>query len=92
MAHAITAINAQANLALEALDDAPEQAREALSAIRTSSREAMAEIRATIGVLRQDEGSAAPRTPTPTLDQVDGLISDAERAGVHIDMTISGMA
>jgi len=43
-------------------------------------------------VLRQEEWSAAPRTPTPTVDQVDGLISDAERAGVHIDMTISGKA
>jgi signal transduction histidine kinase len=92
MAHTITAITVQSSLALEALDDAPTQARAAVSAIRTASREAMAEIRATVGLLRQDEGEVAPRAPTPGVDQLDGLIDDARRAGVHVEMTISGEA
>jgi signal transduction histidine kinase len=92
MAHTITAINVQSSLALEALDDAPAQARSAVSAIRTASREAMAEIRATVGLLRQDEDESAPRAPTPELDQLDGLISEAQRAGVRVEMTITGEA
>jgi signal transduction histidine kinase len=90
MAHTITAINVQSSLALEALDDAPTQARAAVSAIRTASREAMAEIRATVGLLRQDESDMAPRAPTPGLDQIDGLISETRRAGVRVEMTIFG--
>jgi signal transduction histidine kinase len=92
MAHTITAINVQSSLALEALDDAPTQARAAVNAIRTASREAMTEIRATVGLLRQDEGEAAPRAPTPGLEQLDGLISDARRAGIRVEMTITGEA
>ena len=90
MAHTITAITVQSSLALEALDDAPTQARSAVSAIRTASREAMAEIRATVGLLRQDESDVAPRAPTPGLDQLNRLISEAQRAGMQVEMTISG--
>jgi signal transduction histidine kinase len=92
MAHTITAINVQSSLALEALDDAPTQARASVSAIRTASREAMAEIRSTIGLLRAGEHDVAPRSPTPSLEQLDGLISDAQRAGVRVEMTIKGEA
>jgi signal transduction histidine kinase len=92
MAHTITAINVQSSLALEALDDAPTQARAAVSAIRTASREAMAEIRATVGLLRQGEGDAVPRAPVPGLDQLEGLISETRRGGVRVDMMITGEA
>jgi hypothetical protein len=90
MAHTITAITVQSSLALEELDDAPTQARAAVSAIRTASREAMAEIRATVGLLRQDESEAAPRAPTPELDQLDGLIDYARRSGVQVELTRTG--
>jgi signal transduction histidine kinase len=92
MAHTITAITVQSSLALEALDDAPTQARAAVSAIRTASREAMAEIRATVGLLRQDESDAAPRAPILGLDQLDGLIDNARHAGVQVELTITGEA
>jgi len=90
MAHTITAITVQASLALEALDDAPTQARTAVSAIRTASREAMAEIHATVGLLRQDEDGVAPRSPTPSLDQLDGLKREVRRAGIQVELTTSG--
>jgi signal transduction histidine kinase len=95
MAHTITAINVQSSLALEALDDlddAPTQARAAVSAIRTASREAMVEIRATVGLLRQDESDVAPRAPTPGLEQLDGLIDKTRRAGVEVELTSMGEA
>lgn len=92
MAHTITAITVQSSLALEALDDTPTQAREAVSAIRTASREAMVEIRSTIGLLRSDEDGVAPRSPTASLDQLDGLMREAQRAGIQVEMTISGEA
>src|SRR5581483_2387202 len=90
MAHTITAISVQAGLALDAFDDSPAQARVALGAIRTASREAMAEIRTTIGVLRADDGGAAPRSPTPRLDQVDALIAEAQGAGLRVKAAVTG--
>jgi signal transduction histidine kinase len=92
MAHTITAISVQAGLALDAFDDSPAQAHAALGAIRTASREAMAEIRATIGMLRADDGEAAPRSPTPRLDQLDGLIAEARSAGLHVAKEVTGTA
>jgi signal transduction histidine kinase len=50
----------------------------------------MVEIRSTIGLLRSDEDGVAPRTPTPALDQLDELMSEARRAGIQVEMTISG--
>jgi signal transduction histidine kinase len=32
----------------------------------------------------------APRSPTPSLDQLDGLISEARHAGIQVEKTISG--
>jgi signal transduction histidine kinase len=90
MAHTITAISVQAGLALDVFDDAPTQAHAALGAIRTASREAMAEIRATIGVLRDVDDGAAPRSPMPTLEQVDRLIAEAQRAGLRATAEVTG--
>ena len=90
MAHTITAITVQAGLALDALDDSPMQTRTSLAAIRTASREAMSEIKATIGVLRSDEEGMAPRSPTPTLDQIEQMIDKAQNAGLRIEATVAG--
>jgi signal transduction histidine kinase len=86
MAHTITAISVQAGLAMDVLDDSPAQARAALDAIRAASREAMAEIRATVGLLRAQDGATAPRSPAPGLDQIDDLIAEARGAGLHVEV------
>lgn len=90
MAHTIAAITVQAGLALEVLDASPAEARQPLLAIRAASREAMAEIRATVAVLRAADGAAAPLSPAPGLDQLGGLLSVAQQAGLHVGLAVTG--
>src|SRR5260221_104423 len=90
MAHTFTAISGHGVLARGVFDDSPTQGHAALGAIRTGSHEAMAEIRATLGGLRDVDGGAAPRSPIPTLEQVDGLIAEAQRAGLRATAEVTG--
>lgn len=90
MAHTIAAITVQAGLAIDVLDDSPAEARTALDTIRAASREAMSEVKATVGVLRGGGGDAAPLSPVPGLDQLDGLFSMAQNAGVHVESKVIG--
>jgi signal transduction histidine kinase len=90
MAHTIAAVNVQAGVAADALDDDPELARASLEAIRRGGREAMAELKATVGVLRADDG--APRAPAPGLAGLDGLLETARGAGIRVELTTAGSA
>jgi signal transduction histidine kinase len=89
LAHTVTVIGVQAGAAEESLTDAPEAARSSLRSIREKSREAMAEIRATIGVLREED-DAAPRSPSPRLAQLEGLVDLAADAEVTVEVTVAG--
>lgn len=91
MAHTITAITVQAGLAADVLDDSPAQARTALNAIRAASREAMTEVKATVSVLRAGDGTAVPRSPIPTLDQLDGLLAETRGGGLHVELATRGI-
>jgi signal transduction histidine kinase len=90
MAHTIAVISVQAGVAADVLDDTPDAARQALGEIRTASREAMAELRATVGVLREGDGQAAPRAPTPGLGQLDDLLEAARRGGLRVEKVVAG--
>jgi signal transduction histidine kinase len=89
LAHTIAAINVQAGVAADVIDEAPEQAAASLEAIRRQSRDAMAELKTTVGMLR--EGSAeAPRAPAPGLAELDRLVEMVEGAGVRVEVTVDG--
>jgi signal transduction histidine kinase len=91
LAHTIAAINVQAGVAGDVIDDAPDKARASLQDIRRQSRDAIAELKATVGVLR--EGSrAAPRAPAPGLAELDGLVETAAGAGLHVEVSVAGAA
>jgi signal transduction histidine kinase len=91
LAHTIAAINVQAGVAGDVIDEAPDKARASLQEIRRQSRDAIAELKATVGVLR--EGStAAPRAPAPGLADIDGLIETAAGAGVRVEVSVAGPA
>jgi signal transduction histidine kinase len=90
MAHTISVITVQAGVAADVLAVAPDEARQALGTIRAASREAMAELQATVGVLRDGDGQAAPRGPTPGLAQLDGLLEVARRAGLRVETEVAG--
>lgn len=88
LAHSIAVIGVQAGVAAESLDDAPQAAEAALRTIRETSRKAMDEVRATVGVLRAEDG--APRAPAPSLTQLDGLVAMAASANVDVGLDVSG--
>jgi signal transduction histidine kinase len=91
LAHTIAAINVQAGVGADVIDDAPDKARESLLDIRRQSRDAIAELKATLGVLRED-APEAPREPAPGLAQLDGLIEMAGAAGLRVEFSATGEA
>ncbi|MEY9875274.1 signal transduction histidine kinase [Streptacidiphilus sp. MAP12-33] len=60
LAHSISLINVQAGVALELIDDDPEQARTALRTIKDTSKQALGEVRQVLGSLRSPTASTGP--------------------------------
>ncbi|MGE0027821.1 MAG: sensor histidine kinase [Thermoleophilia bacterium] len=89
LAHSISLINVQAGVALHVMDERPEQARASLAAIRDASRDALQEVRATLGTLRA-AGEGAPRSPAPTLDDLEELAARATAGGVRVTTEVTG--
>jgi signal transduction histidine kinase len=81
VAHAIAVINVQAGVTAHVLDQRPDRAREALVSIEQTSARALHEMRTVLGVLRADDDS---RAPFPGVDQIDDLVDQARRAGLHV--------
>jgi signal transduction histidine kinase len=90
VAHHIALINVQAGVAGHLLRSQPEAAEEALSHVRLASRTALSELGTLLGVLRQSGDSVAPTEPAPGLARLDPLIDSFTRAGLHIDLTVTG--
>ncbi len=88
VAHSMATINVQAGVAAHVIDRHPEQAAAALEAIRVASRDVLDELAAMLSVLR-DEAPAA-RHPTPDLTSLEELIESSGRAGLHVDLQVSG--
>jgi signal transduction histidine kinase len=83
LGHHLSLINVQAGVALHLNEELPEQTRAALDAIRQASKEALTELRSVLDILRQVD-EQPPRTPTPTLRQLDDLVSRAAAAGLQV--------
>jgi signal transduction histidine kinase len=71
LTHNISIIKVQAGVAVHLANKRGEHVPEALVAIQEASREAVRELRATLDVLRNDDGS------TSTLDRLDELVERA---------------
>ncbi len=76
VAHSLSLINVQAGVALELMDQRPEQVRTALTAIKQASREALVD-------------EEMPRAPAPSLRDVDELVRRAEATGLSIDVRVT---
>jgi signal transduction histidine kinase len=90
LAHNISLINVQASVALHLIDERPEQARPALLNIKTASHDALGELRTALDVLRR--GADAPRSPAPTLADLDSLVDGVRAGGIDIDVAVEGTA
>ncbi len=89
LAHNISLINVQAGVALHLIDEQPEQARTALAAIKQSSKDVLREMRSVLGVLRGVD-EAAPRSPTPSLANLEELIANVNAAGLTVRTEVHG--
>jgi signal transduction histidine kinase len=88
MAHSLASINIQSGAGAHVLHRHPEQALDSLLAIKQASKVALDELRATLGMLRGDDG--APRAPAPGLADLAMLTDGAERAGVPVEIECRG--
>jgi signal transduction histidine kinase len=89
VAHSIAVINVQANTALHLMDRQPDRARSALTTINDVSKQTLVELRAVVGVLRE-RGEVAPRGPSPSLRQLDELVTSAAEAGLTVRVSADG--
>ncbi|MBH1933561.1 sensor histidine kinase [Streptomyces sp. AV19] len=92
VAHHIALVNVQAGVASHVMDSRPDRAKEALAHVREASRSALGELRATVGLLRQYGDPEAPTQPAPGLAVLDGLVDGFVRAGLPVDVALSGPA
>ena len=85
--HALSVVSIQAGAAGRVLDTDPDFVRRALSAIEESARSAMTDLDHVLGLLREDSGEAADRTPQPTLDTLGQLIT---ASGIAVELRVTG--
>jgi signal transduction histidine kinase len=90
VAHHVSVIAVQAGAARITAQSDPARAVATLGLIERTARSTLGELRALLGVLRKDTGSAPPRRPQPTVEQLDELIGPARAAGVRLESRVDG--
>ncbi|MGW2642598.1 sensor histidine kinase [Streptomyces sp. NPDC001348] len=101
VAHHMSVISIQAQVAPHLVENPPEELRENLAGIRENALEALTELRRVLGVLRSEhpetgdslDGSAtgtAPHAPQPGLDRLEALVENTRAAGLTVDLDVKG--
>ncbi|MCN9241835.1 sensor histidine kinase [Streptomyces sp. RY43-2] len=100
VAHHMSVISIQAQVAPHLVKDPPDELRENLDGIRANALEALTELRRVLGVLRAENpedpygiGSGtgtAPDSPQPTLDRLDALVENTRAAGLEVEAETTG--
>ena len=95
VAHSTSLITVQAAYGHLVADERPGEARAALAAIEETGRETLAELRRLLGVLRTDVQDAdawagTRREPSPGLEDLPRLVGGTGRAGVQVDLSVTG--
>ncbi|MFF2556434.1 sensor histidine kinase [Nocardia sp. NPDC058058] len=90
VAHHMALAHAQASTAAYLLRSQPDQAQEMLDQLAGTTSAALRELKATVGLLREDD-SDAPLEPTPGLAQLSELLTSFERTGLTLSLSITGV-
>lgn len=85
VAHSVSLMVVQAGAARHLLDRDPDQSRQALTDVEQVGRGALHELRATLGVLRQDDLTGSELRPQPGLAQLSTLV-DQVAGGVTVTL------
>ncbi|MCW1095415.1 MULTISPECIES: sensor histidine kinase [Streptomyces] len=101
VAHHMSVISIQAQVAPLLVKDPPDELKENLAGIRQNALEALTELRRVLGVLRSEHPDAldateggdtgAPHAPQPTLDRLDALLENIRAAGLVVTADSSGL-
>lgn len=90
VAHHMSLAHAQASTAAYLLRSQPDQAQEVLDQLAGTTSAALRELKATVGLLREDD-SDAPLEPTPGLTQLSELLTSFEQTGLTLSLSITGV-
>ncbi|MEU6594024.1 histidine kinase [Streptomyces sp. NPDC046881] len=101
VAHHMSVISIQAQVAPHLVKDPSEDLLENLAGIRGNALEALTELRRVLGVLRSENPEdpyglggpgtgAAPHAPQPTLARLDALIENTRAAGLDVTANVVG--
>jgi signal transduction histidine kinase len=91
LGHSMSVMVVQAGAAGRLLDTGDTvTARAAVAEIEQTGRRSMAEMRHLLGILRDEEESASPRAPAPTLSEVEALVGRVGEAGLPTTLTVTG--
>ncbi|WP_433209632.1 sensor histidine kinase [Dactylosporangium sp. CS-047395] len=85
VAHTLTVVGVHVNVAADALDSDPDEARAALRLAQDIRRRAMTDLSALVGVLRTGDGIAPPVAVPPLEDLVAGVRATGLDAALHVD-------
>jgi signal transduction histidine kinase len=89
VAHAVSLMVLQSGAVRSRLPHDLVAERDALTLTEDTGREAIAELHQLLGVLRSDDD--LPGTdPQPTLGQLDRLVEESRRSGLHVEVSIDG--
>ncbi|MEU5283677.1 sensor histidine kinase [Streptomyces sp. NPDC020755] len=92
VAHHMSVISIQAQVAPHLVEHPTEELRENLTGIRENALEALAELRRVLGVLRSEDApsQSARHAPQPGLDGLDGLLATVRSAGLAVTCSTTG--
>jgi signal transduction histidine kinase len=89
VAHTVSVMVLQAGAAEQVLASAPDKARAAARTVEAKGREALGELRELLGVLH-DDAQATPRSPQPSLSELDTLIAEVAHTGLPVELHVHG--
>ncbi|MFG1611384.1 sensor histidine kinase [Nonomuraea wenchangensis] len=90
VAHHMSVISIQAQVAPHLVRDPPDELRDNLAGIRENAVEALTELRRILGVLRTEDSAKDGQAPQPTLDRLGELLANVRGAGVALTEEIAG--
>nr|WTB34519.1 sensor histidine kinase [Streptomyces sp. NBC_00830] len=92
VAHHMSVISIQAQVAPHLVDNPSDELRENLAGIRQNAVEALTELRHVLGVLRSEDAlsQGARHAPQPTLDRLDELLANVRGAGLMVTIATTG--
>ncbi|AUG78672.1 histidine kinase [Kitasatospora sp. MMS16-BH015] len=92
VAHHMSVISVQAQVAVHLAENPSEELKENLAGIRANAVDALIELRRVLGVLRSEESAldANRHAPQPTLDRLDDLLGTVRSTGLTVTTATTG--